>query len=308
MKKLVIVIMVMALTVSLASAKDESAARNNAKANPVTEFRGMLDCSTAIPINCGDAVVGTTVGAANNVSEYSCSTWPETGGEAVYELVLDAAYVVNATLAGMAADLDVFFLDGCEEANCLAFGNTMFSATAGPGTYYIVVDGYNGAEDIFSMYVECNLVQDPAPLLEGGDTCAEATDLQAAGLTRWSVDLSTYTDIYDGGGCFFWHLPGGDAVYKIDLEAGEDFVVTMDGPCDMSMYLFTYCEGGVAMACTDAAGGGGQEVMNFTAPDSDTYYLVLDTFQTAGCEVIMSIEGLVAVDEESWDSMKAMYR
>lgn len=300
MKKFAIVVMTLALLASVAVAKD--------KINAVEGTRGELDCTNAVPITCGEAVTGTTVGLPNNVTYYSCVGWEESGGEMVYELVLDDAYVVNATLSGMAYDLDVFILDGCEEANCVGYGGTLATTTIGPGTYYIVVDGYNGAEDIFSLYVECDLVQDPADPLAGGDTCDEAVDFMAAGVTRWSTDLADYTDVYDGGGCFWWHLPAGDAVYKVDLEAGQNFRATLDGPCDFAMYVFADCNAD-AIVCADDGGSGGQEVVDFDAPATGTYYLVLDAFQSAGCEVICEVNEMpVAVETADWSSVKAMFR
>ena len=41
--------------------------------------RGLLDCSAAVPIACGDIYAGTTVGGATNVSAYSCVGWTESG-------------------------------------------------------------------------------------------------------------------------------------------------------------------------------------------------------------------------------------
>ncbi len=127
--------------------------------------RQMLDCSVAIPLNCG-TVSGTTVGAPSNVSAYSCTGWNESGPEAVYEFVITGpeCYDVTATISGLAADLDVFILGSCDENDCLTFGDTI--AAAGclqPGTYYIVVDGYNGAESAFTLAVDCVDCDCPVP-------------------------------------------------------------------------------------------------------------------------------------------------
>ena len=299
MKTFAIVLLTISMMASMAVAKD--------KLDPQFSFRGDLDCTNAIPISCNTSVNNSTIGMPNNVSAYSCVGWDESGGELVYELVLDDEYVVNGSLAGMLEDLDIFFLDGCEEAACLAYGNTLFTAQVGPGTYYIVVDGYGGAEDLFALTVSCDLVADPAPPLAGGDTCDTAVDLQTAGAPAFSTNLADYTDVYESD-CFSWHLPGGDAVYKIHLEAGELFSVTMDGPCDMAMYIMDDCASGVSLACSDNCCSGAQEVIDFTPTYTGTYYLVLDTFQAAGCEVIVNIAMPIANDEDSWSGVKALYR
>jgi hypothetical protein len=56
----------------------------------------------------------------------------------------------------MTADLDVFFLGSCDEADCLYYGNSTFTTMClDPGTYYIVVDGYNGATSDYTLTVDC---------------------------------------------------------------------------------------------------------------------------------------------------------
>lgn len=130
------------------------------------QTKQMLDCTGAIPINCGDIVNGSNIGGVNNVDYYSCVTWNEAGPEAVYEFVVTDpdCYEITATISGMTADLDIFILEGCDEDKCLAYGNT--AATTGclaPGTYYIVVDGYNGAEDTFTLEVTCVSCACPGP-------------------------------------------------------------------------------------------------------------------------------------------------
>jgi len=79
-------------------------------------------------------------------------------------LVLDPpnTYDVTASLSDMSCDLDVFILGSCDEDDCIAYGNT--SATAedlAAGTYYIVVDGYNGAECGYTLAVECTELTPP---------------------------------------------------------------------------------------------------------------------------------------------------
>jgi len=142
-------ILIVALAIGAATAKKDWT-------EPVQGSRGLLDCTAAIDINCGDSVQGSNVGLPNNVDYYSCVGWNEGGGEAVYKLVLDDCYIVTATISGMIADLDVFLLGSCDEDDCLAYGNS--NATTGclvAGTYYIVVDGYNGAADSFTLDVAC---------------------------------------------------------------------------------------------------------------------------------------------------------
>ncbi len=299
MRNFLLIALALILVATPAIAKDKVAAKAGTLA--------ALDCSGAIPIDCNSSVSGSNIGLPNNVTAYSCVGWNEAAGEAIYELVLDGEYVVEAGLSGLAADLDIFFLDGCDENACLAYGNTLFTTTVGAGTYYIVIDGFNDAEDFFALTVSCNAVAPPAPLLAGGETCADAVDIQDGSLATFSVDLPNYTDDYDSD-CFSWNLPGGDAVFKADLTAGETFTVTMDGPCDMAMYIFGDCTLEEALACSDNCCSGAQEAITFTPAYTGTYYLVLDTFQAAGCDVIVNIDAPVSVQEANWGDIKAMFR
>ncbi len=127
--------------------------------------RGLLDCTNAVTITCPATVDGNNTGAPNDVEQYSCTLWVESGGELVYALTLEnTCYQVTATLSNMTADFDVFILGSCDEADCLTYGDS--SATTSclvPGTYYIVVDGYNGATGTFTLDVTCAVCDCPTP-------------------------------------------------------------------------------------------------------------------------------------------------
>jgi hypothetical protein len=133
---------------------------------PVPSGLRALDCTNAIPINCGDVVNGDNTGMPNNVSAYSCTGWSETGGEVVYQLVIPAGvcYEVTGALSGMTGDLDVWFLGSCDENDCLTYGDTGFTTGClEPGTYYIVVDGYYGAASPFTLTLTCVECACPVP-------------------------------------------------------------------------------------------------------------------------------------------------
>ena len=119
--------------------------------------KAMLDCDSATPINCGEIVNGTTKYGVNNVSTYGCNSWNESGKEKVYMLQTTEPGTITATLSNETADLDIIILDACSESNCLAQGMNFASvANASAGMYFIVVDGYNGAEGNFTLSVNCS--------------------------------------------------------------------------------------------------------------------------------------------------------
>lgn len=119
--------------------------------------KAMLDCDSATPINCGETVNGTTKFGVNNVTTYGCNSWKESGKEKVYILQTTEPGTITATLSNETADLDIIILDACSESNCLAQGLTSVSVSnASAGMYFIVVDGYNGAEGNFTLSVNCS--------------------------------------------------------------------------------------------------------------------------------------------------------
>ena len=125
----------------------------------------LIDIGSAQPIACGQTVAGTSQGAINHVNSYGCvAWWPETGPEKVYRLTLTAATRVDAVLAGMTADLDLFLLTGASPTSCIAYGDTGLTAsTIGPGTVYVVIDGFDGAAGSYQLTVWCPLNPTPGP-------------------------------------------------------------------------------------------------------------------------------------------------
>lgn len=124
----------------------------------------LINTASAEPIACGQTIRGITQGTASNVYSYGCVPWwPETGPEKVYRLTLSAGIQVDALLAGMTSDLDLFLLTGASPASCVAYGDTGFTAAAAPGTYYLVVDGFNGAAGSFTLSLWCPLEPSPGP-------------------------------------------------------------------------------------------------------------------------------------------------
>jgi hypothetical protein len=123
--------------------------------------RDIGDECQAEEIHCGDVVHGTTVGGENNIDMYTgCSEWDESGPEKMY--VLRDAPPCHV-YAKMEADdeevnLDIFALDSsCTPEACRESGDTQAYFCVDPGkTYYIVIDGYEGAAGSFKLTVECN--------------------------------------------------------------------------------------------------------------------------------------------------------
>jgi hypothetical protein len=126
-------------------------------------------CSTPATLACGAMLSGTTVGAAPTLERYACSPRLDSGGEVIYKLTAANAGNVSVTLTGDGmADLDLVVLaadanGGCEplstcvtaSATASATETVSFTATAG-ATYFIIVDGYQGAAGAYAIAVSCS--------------------------------------------------------------------------------------------------------------------------------------------------------
>ena len=91
------------------------------------------------------------------MGSYSCSTWDESGREFVYIFSRPFWNRTTVELSGMTADLDIFILqDSCDAQNCVAYGDISVTFDAEENVaYYIVVDGYAGAEGPYTLTVSC---------------------------------------------------------------------------------------------------------------------------------------------------------
>ncbi len=148
------------IAITLACVLIASAAYAERKVDPGASLilGGLLDCSAAVEMTCGETAVGNlVVPAAGNVDVYGCSGLTyESSPEAVYEicvaadgqLTVDMSYTHDSSLN----DLDLVLLGSCNEGDCLDMSTqtsgleTVTSAVTA-GTYYVVVDGWGGRAD-----------------------------------------------------------------------------------------------------------------------------------------------------------------
>ena len=118
-------------------------------------------CTVFAQLQCGGVVEGANTGLVDFLNDYSCSTWNEDGPEMVFTFTGDKDQQVTVSFTESPdEDLDIMVLDSvCETSACLEYGTdeATFDAVASQ-TYYVVVDGYELAEDDFSLDVECCVV------------------------------------------------------------------------------------------------------------------------------------------------------
>ncbi|GEM_PF-1948904 len=118
------------------------------------------------------------------------------------------------------------------------------------------------------------------------DDCAGADALGPLGVEVYASSTEGLSnDISSDIACLEWTLNGNDAVYRIDLFEGEDFVAWLDAPepGDGALILLEVCgDPASAVLCSDVGFAGEFEEIVFEAPRDGTWYLVVDAYTVAG--------------------------
>jgi hypothetical protein len=131
-------------------------------AGPIGE-RQALDCSDAVQTGVHVVFSDNTTGGPMNVSSYSCAWKDYSGPEHVYSVQIPFDGMnLRATLSDMTADLDLLLLSECDENECLFWGddylNISFASHGTAGTWYIVVEGIDGAEGSYTLTLESTTI------------------------------------------------------------------------------------------------------------------------------------------------------
>ncbi|MEM1216009.1 MAG: Kazal-type serine protease inhibitor domain-containing protein, partial [Bacteroidota bacterium] len=198
---------------------------------------GYLFCGDAVPLTCGTPYYGSNQGGHDDVSLYQCGNVlnvENNGPEIVHTFTTTQAGPVNIHLAGLTANLELFLLQSCDRGNCMEYSqnggtqNEHISAYLPAGTYYVVVDGYNGAIGNYTLTVDCSSACDfvatdisATPSSCGGNT-GTISVASSGGTPNYLV---TYSGPLSGSfttsanSCTIYHLPPGTyTVTKTDAQ------------------------------------------------------------------------------------------
>ena len=126
---------------------------------------GYLYCGDAIELDCGTPFKYNNSLGEDDVSLYTCGTnvynVENNGPEIVHYFTTTTAGNVDIELSGLSANLELFLLGECDRGECLQYSQNpgtnseTISTYLEPGTYYVVVDGYNGATSDYTLQVNC---------------------------------------------------------------------------------------------------------------------------------------------------------
>lgn len=183
----------------------------------------MGDCAE-VTLVCGQPYNGDTNNGTNNYPGYSCIGWDESGKEIVHKITTTAAGDITAALTNISGgDLDVFILSSCNSNACLAADDVTATASSQPpGTYYIVVDGYEGASGTYTLTVTANCSVDNC------NTPPPASGTIASGTYQVTTDMSTAGIIMSPSNVIF---KAGNSIQlnsNFEVQAGATFEAVIE--------------------------------------------------------------------------------
>lgn len=248
---------------------------------------GYLDCSDRVPLSCGTVYNGTNAGGADDVSTYTCGNTlnvENNGPEIVHSFTLTESGPVTISLFNLEANLELFLLDECSRRRCLQFSQNpgtndeSITRTLPSGTYYVVVDGYNGAVSNYSLLVDCSssCEMEMTQLSQTNTNCGQALGSITFQITGGSP---VFTAHYVGPVCrtanssngvfTFTNLPPGTYTTYIEDANG----------CELAFnFTIGSDDGGLAATLTAIDAGCGQQGaigVNITASGTTPYTIYL---------------------------------
>lgn len=258
-------------------------------------------CSPTFSLSCG---AGTTwnnsyFGSTDAINSYACIDWNESGPEYAYTFISSTTVTVTVSLSNMTADLDIFVLRNpsgtCDADNCLAYGDATVSFTATTyTTYYLVVDGYNGAIGDYTIQVSCDGVIQPTPTPTATATLTPTPTVTATPVTgvcdpdyllscgstdEWSTLWSGATDQIDSYACTGWSETGPEYAYVLVPNISGNVTVSLSNlDVDLDILVLDNptgtCEAGNCIAFGDTT-------TTFSGMAGETYYIVVDGYADA---------------------------
>jgi len=233
-------------------------------------------CASPIVLNCGDNVSGNTADGEDNFQGNYF------GSELIYQFTA-AAGPVDIQLTGSSADLDLFLFTDCNdlfnsivEAGATINDNESINTTVTAGTYYILVDGWQGAQSNFNLALTCS----------GGGTCASPIVLNCGDNVMEDTN-DGQNNIEDYGLGFL--LTGPELIYEFQANTGELTASLTNLNADLDLILLSDCNDPTSVLASSTTGGNVDETISGTVNNAGTFYLVVDGFNGAASSFTLSL-------------------
>ena len=231
------------------------------------------DCNSPEILLPGSSFIGSTVGKANNINDYCNFNNPSnTGPEVLHRLEWPGGNL-EITLDidnnnGTTPDLNLIVLQDCNDLNnCITWeysgenGNpnrlTLDAGNLDPGTYYIIVDGWVGAEGSYTLNVGA---ASPPSFCEGNTS----TSLQCGGTVSFTPFKNNITEHCGQTGYI-----GPERVYEINWDGGDFLARLEDKASGQELILYDECDPGNCLEVQT------NEIRRDLA--AGTYFLVVDS-------------------------------
>ncbi len=280
-------------------------------------------CAPAFTLGCGaaDAWGNAKSGSTNVVTDYPCNPTDAgkyTGPEFAYLYTAPFDGKVTATLSNETAETDVFILaqggSGCDAKQCLTFDYASATATVKAGqTYYIVVDGYNGATGIYTLNITCTpavetncadgIDEDGDGQTDCADTdcaanaaciapaCKAAFTLTCGAVDSWATTSYGTTNVisaYQGCGNSYAY-PAPEYAYTFTSTVTGKVTVTLTNKTAETDIIVLSDDVGVCSSSKCMAFDGGAGAVSFDAVTGATYYFVIDGYNGATGSYTISV-------------------
>jgi hypothetical protein len=256
---------------------------------------GQLDCSAAINIGCDETVSGETCNGTNNVISYCTGSQSdyESGQEVVYSFTLTEARWLIFTLSDFTEDLDMFLLAGpdCSASDCIfTFNNSGLTEEThqlplGLGSYYIVVDGFNGAQSSFQLSTSCGT--------PGG---GPVQDFNCDDAAQISCDNSPILGNNDTGSnnvsshCGTFNT-GPELIYEfvLDNENTVEFILS-EMTADLNMFIYSDCTVDSECIASSTKNDLSDEGIKLLDMEAGSYFIVIDGYNGAISDFVLTLD------------------
>ncbi|OGL48984.1 MAG: hypothetical protein A2161_06515 [Candidatus Schekmanbacteria bacterium RBG_13_48_7] len=195
-----------------------------------------FDCSGAVDLGCGGSYSGSTTGASQ-VPQYNCVFWDESGPEAIFSITPTERGSFFAQISDLSADLDIFLLADCDDSHCVDYADDIiFIPDLFAGSYFLIVDGYEGASGNFTLDVVADCIPTPTPI----GTWFSPTPTHTPKPTRTPLITPTFTFTLGMATSTPTNTPTNTFTATFTASDTPSPVPTPPDSCDAEEFLFSF--------------------------------------------------------------------